>query len=264
MDYSKLATIIPLTREKIFESDYLELPEFLGIDSITRILQLGNLSYITTKPIDHNCTSLLQFEERIQSLEHNHIMQLEKNLDFNWLVQIYHLMNVNHLEVFHNVSLNGLSVEEIIDFRPTNVGGTISFKTISKSALGFIRLFRGKESVVKLTMHSALTIELNLEVGDNKTYTVLFNVLPLSANRHKLFVDIYGTKKPNIASKTILGLVLKIASLITINEDMDYYEKLGKRDLANIIAYDRTQTPNKSSLIHRFFQVYGPRLRSNE
>jgi hypothetical protein len=276
IDFIQLATIIPLSRgdddaEGVYttqldsgdlissESTLIKVPQYLGIQANEiRIARLGQVNYLTLKPAEHDCTTLHSFEKRMQELEELHLCSLDKDLSFNWLVQIYHLLSIEHLESYHSGSLNGMVVDEIVKFDPSKVGGSVEFSTTSSSPFGFVRMFRGAQSLVTLTMHSALTVELNIKVSSSQSFTVLFNVLPLSDNRHRFMIDIYGLA----GCKVLIGQVLKAASLYTINEDMEYYEMLGKRNLSNITAQtDINSPPSKMDLIHRFFEVYGSRIR---
>jgi hypothetical protein len=276
IDFSTLATIIPLNRDNMLEesvysmgtvessfdksnNQVLQIPRFLNIKSESvRLVKIGKLNYLTIKPIDHDCTTLTNFERRLHELEDLHICSLDKELSFNWLVQIYHLLSIDHLESYHSGSLNGLKVEGVVEFDPSKVGGSVKFNTTSSSPFGLVRLFRGVESLVTLTMHSALTVELNIQVSANQSFTVMFNVLPLSENRHKFMIDIYGLA----SCKILIGQILRAASLYTISEDMAYYQALGKRNLSGIVASTNVdKPPSKMDLIHRFFEIYGTRIR---
>lgn len=86
----------------------------------------------------------------------------------------------------------------------------------------------------------------------------MFNVLPLSENRHRFMIDFYGLA----GCKILIGQILKAASLYTINEDMEYYEALGKKNLTGIVAStNANKPPSKMDLIHRFFEIYGSAIR---
>ena len=95
-------------------------------------------------------------------------------LPFPYLCQIYHLLNLKHLETVHNFSLNNLKIFQISHFQPTSTGGIIKFQTILDSPANPLRIWRQPIVEVDLILHTPYTVELSIPVYNNKRIIVLF------------------------------------------------------------------------------------------
>jgi hypothetical protein len=171
-------------------------------------------------------SDLSSVQARMQALQGHHIIGREYILPFPYICQIYHLLNLKHLETVHSFSLSNLKVLSVSDFQPTTSGGKLTFQTMLDSPFNILRLWRQGTVEVDLTLHSPFTVELQVPVHDGKTINVMFNVLPLGQGEHKLFVDIYS----NLPwPKYVLRFLLEFATTLTLLEDMPYLHKLTAR-----------------------------------
>lgn len=73
---------------------------------------------------------VLAAETRMLELKEDHVIRQIHTLPFSYLSQIYHLLNLKHLETIHGISLGSLKVIDVCNFQPTALGGTIQFKTV--------------------------------------------------------------------------------------------------------------------------------------
>jgi hypothetical protein len=133
-------------------------------------------------------------------------------LPFPYLCQIYHLLNLKHLETIHNFSLNNLKVVKVSHLQPPEIGGMVKFQTILDSPVNPLIIWRQPIVEVGLILHTPYTVELNIPAYNNKRIIVIFNVIPLSNTDHKLFIDIYSDLK---WPKPLLQLVLQNARAIS-------------------------------------------------
>lgn len=160
---------------------------------------------------------------RMAQLQQHHLVSQEYVLPFPYICQIYHLLNLKHLETVHNFSLNNLKVGNVSEFQPTENGGKLRFQTTLSSPVNVLRLWRQPAVDVELTLHTPFTIELRVPVRNDKAINVLFNVLPLSQDEHRFCVDIYS----NLPwPKSLLRFALEFASSLTLLEDLPYLQKL--------------------------------------
>lgn len=156
-------------------------------------------------------------------LEKHHLISQEYILPIPYICQIYHLLNIRHLESIHGFSLNGLKVVSVSEFQSITIGGAIKFQTILDSPLNLFRIWRQPVVEVELILHTPCTVELSVPINGDKNITVIFNVLPLSHNDHKLFIDIYSNAGfPKILMQTLLHF----ASGLTLLEDLPYLRRL--------------------------------------
>ena len=183
-----------------------------------------------------------------------HMIRQEYILPFPYLCQIYHLLNLKHLETIHSFSLNNLKVVKVSNFQPTSNGGTIKFQTVLDSPINPLRIWRQPIVEVQLILHTPYTVELSIPVYNNKHITVLFNALPLSNNEHKLFIDIYSNLE---WPKPILQLLLHFASSLTLFEDLPYLRKLGSRNIQGLVNLSRVSNHETMWLMRRFADLYG-------
>jgi hypothetical protein len=194
-------------------------------------------------------------EARMLQLERYHLITQEYFLPIPYLCQIYHLLNLKHLESVHGFSLNHLKVVDVSQLEPTAIGGVIKFQTVLDSP-NLLSLVRRPVVEVELTLHTPYTIELNLPVHDGKRIAVMFNVLPLSNNEHKLFIDIYS----NLAlPRPILQILLHFASSLTVFEDLPYLRKLAKANIHRSIKLGQFNHKT-TQLFKRFVDLYGSSL----
>ncbi|ESA36507.1 hypothetical protein N836_07375 [Leptolyngbya sp. Heron Island J] len=114
---------------------------------------------------------------------------------------------------------------------------------------------------VELTLHTPLTVELQVPVRDGKTINVIFNVLPLSEKAHGFYVDIYS----NLPwPKSLLRFVLGLATSLTLLEDLPYLRKLTALKQQNLMRSSSSSDREKDATIdtmqlyHRYVTLYSP------
>ena len=200
---------------------------------------------------------LSKAKARMQELQKYHMISQEYILPFPYLCQIYHLLNLKHLESIHSFSLNNLRVISVDRCSPTEIGGAIQFQTVLDSPTNALRIWRQPVVPVDLTLLTPYTVELSIPVYNGKRITVIFNVLPLSRNTNKLFIDIFsdlGWYKP------LLQVVLHIASCLTLFEDLPYLRKLAERNIYRLFHPTRVSPHKTMWLFNRFVALYGSKV----
>ena len=192
--------------------------------------------------------------ERMIELQDQHMISQEYVLPFPYICQIYHLLNLKHLEDVHSLSLSNLKVIKVSNFQTSQIGGTIKFQTVLESPMNPLRIWRQPIVEVELVLRTPYTVELRIPVYGDKMIIVLFNVLPLSDTDHKLFVDIYTDLR---WPKPLLRALLHLASGLTLFEDLPYLRKLAKRNLDRLIQRNKASTHDTMRLFNRFVDLYG-------
>jgi hypothetical protein len=196
-------------------------------------------------------------ETRMLQLDEYHLISQEYVLPIPYLCQIYHLLNLKHLESIHSFSLNGLKVADVTQFEATAIGGSIKFKTILNSSLNILRIWRQPVVEVELTLHTPYTIELNIPIYNDKKIAVMFNILPLGNDVHKLFIDMYSNL---VFPKPIFQVFLHCASCITLFEDLPYLHKLANGNLHQLVKCDKVSNHKTMQLFKQFVDLYGSSL----
>lgn len=201
---------------------------------------------------------LNRVDTRMMELQKYHLIGREYVLPFPYLCQIYHLLNLKHLETVHSFSLSNLKVLGVDKFQPTVTGGKLRFQTMLDSPFNILRLWRQDTVEVELTLHTPFTVELQVPVRDEKTINVIFNVVPLGEEEHKLCVDIYS----NLPwPKPILRLLLEFATSLTLLEDLPYLRLLKAHKQGSLIPSIQRYNPRKSKndsmqLYYRYVSLY--------
>lgn len=217
--------------------------------------------------------------ERMAELHPYHLISQSYILPFPYLAQIYHLLNLKHLETIHSFSLNNLRVLSVSSLEKTEQGGIVRFQTTLDSAWNVLRIWRQMIVEVQLTLHTPYTVELTIPVYGNKAITVIFNTIPLSHTAHQFSVDIYSNLQ---WYKPIIKALLHFSTILTLLEDIPYLEALTRRvqylGRSEKLSQERVQerSAHKSSnhemmwLFNRFVGLYGtesygaPELASSE
>ena len=197
---------------------------------------------------------------RMFELQEQHMICQAYILPFPYLCQIYHLLNLKHLETVHGFSLNSLKVIAVSHFQVTANGGELKFQTILALPINVLRIWRQPIVEVQLILHSPFTIELSLPVYNNKKITVIFNVVPLSSNTHKFFIDIYTDLK---WPKPVLQIILHFASCLTLYEDFPYLRRLAGRNIDRLVNLNRVSNHETMWLFRRFSELYGSTIEQN-
>jgi len=200
-------------------------------------------------------------QSRMLELKEHHMISQEYILPFPYLCQIYHLLNLKHLETIHNFSLNNLRVIKVSQFQPSGSGGIIKFQTILDSPVNALRIWRQPVVEVGLILHTPYTVELNIPVYNNKKIIVIFNVVPLNNTEHKLFIDIYSNLD---WPKPLLQILLHFASCLTLWEDLPYLRKLAERNMYRLFNLNRASNQETMLLFRRFVDLYGSRLETSK
>ena len=193
-------------------------------------------------------------EARMLQLEKYHLISQEYVLSVPYLCQMYHLLNLKHLESVHGFSLNNLKVLDVSQIEATTIGGAIKFQTVLDSPFNVLRIWRQPVVEVGLTLHTPYTVELSIPIYSGKKIVVMFNVLPLGDNTHKLFIDIYSNL---VFPKPILQIILHIAASLTVFEDLPYLQKLAEGNIHHSAKLSDRKT---MWLFKRFVDLYGSSL----
>jgi hypothetical protein len=213
----------------------------------------------------HRPHHLSRIDARMMELQEYHLIGREYVLPFPYLCQIYHLLNLKHLETIHSFSLSNLKVIGVEDFQPTVTGGKLRFQTMLDSPFNILRLWRQDTVEVELTLHTPFTVELEVPVRDQKTINVIFNVLPLGQEEHRLYVDIYS----NLSwPKPMLRFLLELATSLTLLEDLPYLRVLTTRQQVSRMPFQRqakaAQDMNDSmQLYYRYVNLYRSTLEGD-
>ncbi|OUL26954.1 hypothetical protein BV372_25950 [Nostoc sp. T09] len=187
-------------------------------------------------------------------LKKRHMISQEYILPFPYLCQIYHLLNLKHLETIHKFSLNNLRVINISHFQPTAIGGIIKFQTMLDSPLNALRIWRQPIVEVDLILHTPYTVELSIPVYNNKRIVVMFYALPLNHREHQLFIEIYSDLE---WPKPILQVLLHFASCLTLFEDLPYLRNLGEKNIERLFNKNLASNHQTMLLFKRFVELYG-------
>ncbi|MDX2099381.1 MAG: hypothetical protein SFW36_16505 [Leptolyngbyaceae cyanobacterium bins.59] len=193
-------------------------------------------------------------QNRMEELQDRHLIGQEYTLSFPYLCQIYHLLNLKHLESVHSFSLGNLKVLTVNHTETTDIGGTVRFQTTVDSALNALRIWRQPIVEAGLTLHTPYTVELTIPAYAGKTITVLFTALPTSENSHKLFIDIYSDLD---WPRPILQAILHFSACLTLFEDLPYLQKLADRSIERLFHPDRVSNHETMWLFRRFVELYG-------
>lgn len=145
-------------------------------------LSLYESQELAKQPNQHYFYAALK---RMFDLRNYHMIRQEYIFPFPYLCQIYHLLNLKHLEEVHSFSLNNLRIVKVSDFWTTDIGGAVKFQTRLESPINTLRIWRQPLVEVDLTLHTPYTVELNVPVYNDKRIIVMFNVIPLSETEHK-------------------------------------------------------------------------------
>ncbi|NJL45356.1 MAG: hypothetical protein HC922_05670 [Leptolyngbyaceae cyanobacterium SM2_3_12] len=183
------------------------------------------------------------------------IAQQTYRLPFSHRCQIYHLLNLKHLEDIHRFSLGNLKVTKVSYFKRTQSGGCMRFKTVLDSPLNILRLWREPRVEVDLILHTPHQIELKVPVYRERHIHVLFSVLPLNENEHTLTVQIFS----NLPwPRELLRAVLIIAASLTLLEDLPYLKQLANTPInrSHRLSEDMTSAP-AMQLFRRYIHLYG-------
>lgn len=194
---------------------------------------------------------------RMAELQNYHLISQSYILPYPYLAQIYHLLNLKHLETIHSFSLNNLKVVKVNALEATEQGGMVQFETVLDSPFNVLRIWRQPIVEAKLTLHNPYTVELAIPVYDDKSVNVIFSAIPLSLTEHQFYVDIYS----NLSwYKPLLKLLMHFASVLTLVEDLPYLQALTQR-VQRLTQSDRTIDRATSQemmwLFGRFVSLYG-------
>lgn len=176
-------------------------------------------------------------------------------LPFSHQCQIYHLLNLKHLEDIHRFSLGNLKVTEVSHFQETQTGGALRFKTVLDSPTNILRLWRDPSVEVDLILHTPHQIELKVPAYNQKHIHVLFEVRPIARHEHQLSIKMFSDLGwPH----TVMRAILIIAASLTLLEDLPYLSRLSNINLARSRHADREglTTPNMQ-LFRRYLRLYG-------
>ncbi len=200
-------------------------------------------------------------ESRMQQLEKYHLISQAHILPMPYLCQIYHLLNLRHLESVHGFSLSGLKIVNVSQLEATAIGGAIKFQTVLNSPFNLLRIWRQPVVEAELILHTPYTVELSIPIYGGKRITVIFNVLPLSHNEHKLFIDIYSNV---VFPKLLLQMLLHFASSLTLLEDLPYLHKLAKGKIHRPGKAGKGSQLKTTQLFERFTDLYGSSLEPSQ
>ncbi|MBD2771566.1 hypothetical protein [Iningainema tapete] len=233
---------------------------FLKPDESLKNDNAGSLHYHTY--LNSYCPeAYLPTATRMFELQEQHMISQAYILPFPYLCQIYHLLNLKHLETIHSFSLNNLKVIDVSHFQATVNGGMLKFQTILAVSANVLRIWRQPIVEVELRLLTPFTVELSIPVYNEKKIIVVFNVLPLNTQAHKFFIDIYSDLK---WPKPVLQIILHLASCLTLYEDLPYLRTLAQRNIDRLVSLNRVSNHESMWLFRRFVELYGSSIEQNE
>lgn len=224
----------------------------------TALQRYGKTEQLSSEPpslpapsSSHSQLSLLQ--QRAQELGQKYVASQTHILPFPYLCQIYHLLNLKHLESIHGFSLGNLKVIGVSHFQPTHQGGSLKFQTVLDSPFNILRIWRQPVVEVELTLHTPYLVELKIPAYQGKEITIIFNVVPLGQDVHQFVIDIYSDVE---WPKSILRFIFQLAASLTLLEDLPYLRHLSTRNLRH--SFEQTIPRHQTmQLFRRFIELYG-------
>lgn len=200
---------------------------------------------------------------RSDRLKNRHMISQEYILPIPYLCQIYHLLNLKHLESVHKFSLNNLKVVSVIDAQATPIGGKIKFQTVLDSPINPLRIWRQPIVEVDLILHNPYTVELSIPVYNNKKICVIFTALPLINNEHQFFIDIYSDLE---WPKPIMQILLHFAACLTLFEDLPYMQALAAKSTERLLKVSKNLKSENDTmwLYNRFVELYGSYVETHK
>jgi hypothetical protein len=196
-------------------------------------------------------------EQRMAELHPYHLISQSHILPFPYLAQIYHLLNLKHLETIHSFSLNNLRVLKVSSLEQTDRGGVVKFQTRLDSPWNVLRIWRQTIAEVQLTLLTPYTVELAIPVYGDKVIIVMFNTLPLDHTKHQFCVDIYSNLQ---WYKPLIKALLHFSTVLTLLEDLPYLEALTQK--VQRLTHSDKPAPEGANhdmmwLFNRFVGLYG-------
>jgi hypothetical protein len=231
---------------------YLRPEESLNWDNSSKLLE-----YKGNPCLSQDEMYLLKAQSRMAELQEYHLINQKYILPLPYLCQIYHLLNLKHLESVHSFSLNNLKIIGISDFQSTTMGGAVKFQTIIESPASILKMWRQPVVEVELVLHTPYTVELSIPVYNGKRIVVIFNALPLSDTEHVLLIDIYSNLN---WPRFFLQFALHIASCLTLFEDLPYLYQLAKKNSSCLVNSHKGSNHKAMWLFRRFVDLYGSKL----
>lgn len=236
--------------------EYIKIPSFLNLpENNLAIRRVGNISYAVYPGMCDKTQFLSNYLELCFPYT---LSGVSYDLNYNWLVEMYHLMSLDHIKSTHFLTLRGFSVDEVVE---ANQNSSISEMIYKVSLPDSLVLFKDKtptikKSLVSLTLFSAFTVGMQININSNWSFLILFNVLPTGVKSHRLFVDFYSSKKLN--PLFLLDPLLKLVSWVTIMEDLEYLKVLSKGSIfGNAGNAKKENVPLENNwLIKRFKFLY--------
>jgi hypothetical protein len=208
------------------------------------------------KEIQQYESYIAETKDRMSQLQEYHLISQVYTLPVPYLCQIYHLLNLKHLESIHNFSLGNLKIVDVNHWQPTTNGGALKFQTRLDTSTNVLRIWRKPTVEVDLILHTPFTVELSIPAYNGKKIIVMFNVFPITQNKHKFFIDIYSDLQWH---KPLLQMILHIASCLTLFEDLPYLQSLARKNQDRLISSERVSNHKNMWLFKRFVELYNSR-----
>lgn len=231
---------------------------------VERIMAISACTYPSTKEIVPALITFLFFltwfylqpanNQAPVKLRDLHLISQEYILPYPYLCQIYHLLNLKHLETVHNFSLNNLKIDGVTQVQRTSQGGIIKFQTSLDSPINPLRVWRYQSVEVDLILHNPYTVELSIPIYNQKRMIVVFNVLPLTSNEHYFFIDIYGELQWWL--KPLMQILLHWAACLTLFEDLPYLRALSERNIEKLFSSSKSSTHKTMYLYNRYLELH--------
>jgi hypothetical protein len=232
----------------------IKLPAYLNLeDELIQVKPIGKLLYIESEESKSKSDTLSDY---LAVNFDNHLASVEYSLGYNWIVEMYHLMSLDHIKSTHWLTLNGFCIVNLRDYQESPNSSELTYDVELPNSLDAFRINSSdpKKSIVTLTLFSAFTVGMRLKIKEDWIFLILFNVLPTADKSHKLFVDFYSSKE--VKFKFLTRQIIKLASLITVFEDFDYLNIISKRNLTRVQTKGPAVELQNNSLIKRFYNLY--------
>jgi hypothetical protein len=237
------------------------------------LAQVGSLMYLhKSREI---CVQTQQLKEYLRSFEQDIFYSTESVLPGSYYTNMFHLLNPQHLNHVHKLTLTGVKFQGVSDYQNTQYGGKLSLNMkmygdniftklpshlVDIPLIGEViklgKLIQRDNFQAQLRLLGPFEAELYSPIGTDYYVSIIFHLSPKSTNETTLFMD-FCSNLP--ISKYIQKIVFAHIVPIVVLEDYFHLKDLSKLD-DDLLSSNRKNKILKDThflrLHQRFLELY--------
>ena len=255
-----------------YPNEKIQVPSVPKTQEEVYIEQIGDLLYASLSAEIPG--RVARMKAYLELIGHDRFFSTSYVLPGSYWANMFHLLNPTHENSIHTFTLDGIKVDQVVDYRETMYGGEQTLRSVLtkpskiqrlcrrmdkdpllKHVSKYINVLRKDAFYSRSILHGPYTVEQRIQLTESSYTSILFTLSPISTSQCRLFIDFYSNF--NVPHK-LKWFLFHLITPVVVWEDREYMVRLARKG-EFFFKQIRQEVPETHFLkLHqRFLELYG-------